>query len=280
MSATNNQKVLRLLYSQQKTALCSAIELLEDPEKSQFKSLLPGYDEVLAVLPDDETKPADEKLVNSLTSSNSLINSLLSVLNGLKQKLAIKTAASASAATPEQVEAALTAKVNAGELIMATALNSRILSAIGEKTRAGELVAKETVTQLCSEAETNGAAKGEKKVRDEIAVVAAAAKKIGERKTLLASANLPCPEAAIEAILAGTDEEFSAAKTKTEGRLADLKTKGIALNSKSPLLAKVWLPDDQYNSFVLLAQETLGGARHNPFATGDKGDKPVSIGCV
>ena len=118
---------------------------------------------------------------------------------------------------------------------------------------------KTTVTQLCSEARNLGITDGEKKVRDEIAAAEARAKKIGERKAALQKCGLPLPDATLDNLLAGTDEEFGVAQKKAEDRIAALRTKGVALNSQSPLAMKVWLPEDQYQVFESLALETIKG---------------------
>jgi len=76
----------------------------------------------------------------------------------------------------------------------------------------------------------------------------------------LQTCGLPIPDARLEGVLAGTGEEFTAAQALAQSRIAALQQRGVALNSNSPLAAKVWLPEEQWQVFESLAVETLKGA--------------------
>ena len=129
-------------------------------------------------------------------------------------------------------------------------------------------MAKATVTQLCADAKLLGLTEGEKKVRDEQIAAAALAAKVTERKGVLSTAGLPLPDAEVDRLLGGPDTEFAAHRARCEAQLGEFAKRGIQLNAASAARAKVWLPTEQFNGFLALADgiPALKGPSAEPFA--------------
>jgi hypothetical protein len=251
-------KAIRELLTTIRSQVCGYVDCLAEPWKTHFNALKQRYDEALGALPPTDQVPAAisagkglEAFFSCLMSANALAGMLGSEVRTLQGTVA--------SSMNSAVETAVAQRIASGLLFPKEVLDGRVAAEVAAKQTSGELVLKTTVTQLCSEAKAAGMAEGEAKIREEVAKTEAANKNIATRKGLLQTAGLPVPEAAFENILGGTEDEFATVRTTAEARIAGLQKKGIALNSKSPLLAKVYLPKDQWEIFESLAQETIRG---------------------
>ena len=230
--------------------LCSdAEQLLDEPFRSMFTSIKRQFDEKLTAMPPTEQVPAALDMNYQLQSLHWCLESLTQMVRTLNQQLSGMKTATASAIT-----AAIEAQIKEGKLFNVEGLNSAVAAEVKRRTDAGEILPKDTVTQMCSTSEANGITKGEKKVRDELAAQAELAKKIGERKTGCTTASMPLP--ANETLLGGTDEEFATRRTTAEGRVKELKDAGFSLNAD--LLANVWLPEGEYKNFRAMIDTVPG----------------------
>jgi hypothetical protein len=256
-----NVKALRDFYTTQRQAVCGMADLLDEPWKSHFAAIKGEYDKVLSALPPSDQVPAALDANSHISACFSMfyqINGLCAMLASRMSQMKTEHAAAVNSA----VTTALEAKVSAGEFFPKAVLETKIGEAVTAKVTAGELVEKSTVTQLCSAAETKGFGLGEKKVRDEIAAQAEAARLTETRKTELATASLPVPEGELLRMLALPDAEYATAKQKAEARIESLRSQGVLLKPGHQFLSNVWLPDEKWNAIEKLAVETLksGGA--------------------
>jgi hypothetical protein len=253
-----------------RTQMCGAADTLGEPRKGQFLALKGDYDKMLSGLPPTDQVSAfarelrpDEPAALEANSQLSCLHAALSsatslsvMLGSAMASLAGKSAEASAAQSASAVGAEIEKQIAAGTLFKAEGVEVKI----AERIKTGDLVAKETCTQLCSAAKDLGLAEGEKKVRAEIAAGAVRQSLITTRKAELQTCGLPIPDARLKGVLAGTGEEFTAAQALAQSRIAALQQRGVALNSNSPLAAKVWLPEEQWQVFESLAVETLKGA--------------------
>lgn len=249
-------KAVRAFYEQQRQALCSMADNLEEPLKGHFNNLKKKYDDVLDSLPPTEQVPAAleagkhlSALYSILSAANGLMCSLNSALNG------VKTAG--AALNSEAISKAVQDKIAAGELYPKSVLDSKVTAEIERLTKSGDYVPKATVQQLCSEAKNAGIVEGEAKVRQETNASAEKARLVETRKAQVQTAGLPLPELEVEKILGGSETDFAATLKKAQDRFAGLK-KHSALNSKSPLMAKIWLRESEFSTFEQLLKDTIG----------------------
>jgi len=253
-----------------RTQICGAADTLGEPWKGQFLALKGDYDKMLSGLPPTDQVSAsagklrpDEPAALEANSQLSCLHAALSSATALSVMMgsamasqAGKGAEASAAQLASAVGAEIEKQIAEGTLFKAEGVEVKI----AERIKTGDLVAKETCTQFCSAAKDLGLAEGEKKVRAEIAASAARQSLITTRKADLQNCGLPIPDARLEGVLAGTGEEFTAVQALAQSRIAALQQKGVALNSNSPLGAKVWLPEEQWQVFESLAVETLKGA--------------------
>lgn len=261
-------KAVRKFYEDQRQALCSMADGLEEPLKGHFNTLKKKYDEVLDALPPTEQVPAAleagrhlSALYSILSAANGLMCSLNSALNS------VKTAG--AALNSEAVNKAIQDKIATGELFPKSVFDSKVAAEVERLTKSGEYVSKATVQQLCSEAKSAGILEGENKVRQESQANADRARLVETRKTQVQTAGLPLPETEVEKILGGSETEFAAHLKKAQDRFGNLK-RHSALNSKSPLMTKIWLADSEFSTFEQLLKDTIG----EPLAGGNSGEKP------
>jgi len=257
---------IRQVLTSFRTQICGAADTLGEPWKGQFVALKGDYDKMLSGLPPTDQVPAALEANSHLSCLHAALASATSLSVMMGSAMASLAAASTgsgqgSAQAPAaQLASAVSAEIEkqiaAGTLFKAEGVEVKI----AERIRTGDLVAKETCTQFCSAAKDLGLAEGEKKVREEIAASAVRQSLISTRKAELQTCGLPIPDARLEGVLAGTGEEFTAAQALAQSRIAALQQRGVALNSNSPLAAKVWLPEEQWQVFESLAVETLKGA--------------------
>lgn len=259
-------KAVRAFYEQQRQALCSMADNLEEPLKGHFNNLKKKYDDVLDSLPPTEQVPAAleagkhlSALYSILSAANGLMCSLNSALNG------VKTAA--TALNSETLARAVQDKITAGELVPKSVLDGKVTAEIERLAKSGDYVPKATVQQLCSEARSAGIAEGESKVRQEASASAEKAKLVETRKAQVHTAGLPLPESEIERVLGGSESDFAATLKKAQDRFAGLK-RHSALNSKSPLMAKIWLGEPEFVTFEQLLKDTIG----EPLAGGPRAE--------
>jgi len=253
---------MRAFFTEVRQQMCSMADNLSEPWKTHFNGLKEHYDQALAALPPTDAVPAAMEANKHLSAFYSCLanaNALCSML-GASMASAVKDAdAKLALALNSAVAKEVLAKIAAGELVAKADLAGLVAAALADRVKTGDFVEKATVLQLCSQATTTGLTQGEKKVRDEQAATAALQMVITTRKTHLQTCGVPVPDAALEAVLGGTEEAFAALQKTAEQRVAALQKKGVALNSKSPLGAKVWLPADQWTVFESLVTETIKG---------------------
>ena len=250
---------IREVLTSFRTQICGAADTLGEPWKGQFLALKGDYDKMLSGLPPTDQVPAALEANSQLSCLHAALSSAtsLSVMQGSAMaSLSGKSAEASAAQLASAVGAEIEKQIAEGTLFKAEGVEVKI----AERIKTGDLVAKETCTQFCSAAKDLGLAEGEKKVRAEIAASAVRQSLITTRKAELQTCGLPIPDARLEGVLAGTGEEFTAAQALAQSRIAALQQRGVALNSNSPLAAKVWLPEEQWQVFESLAVETLKGA--------------------
>ncbi|HEV2330567.1 MAG TPA: hypothetical protein VGY56_17440 [Verrucomicrobiae bacterium] len=255
-------KAVRAFYEQQRQALCSMADNLEEPLKGHFNNLKKKYDDVLDSLPPTEQVPAAleagkhlSALYSILSAANGLMCSLNSALNGVKT--------TGAALNSEAISKAVQDKIAVGELFPKSVLDSKVAAEVERLTKSGDYVPKATVQQLCSEAKSAGIAEGENKIRQEASASAEKTRLVEARKAQVQTAGLPLPESEIEKILSGSETDFAATLKKAQDRFTGLK-KHSALNSKSPLMAKIWLGESEFTTFEQLLKDTIG----EPLASG------------
>ena len=259
-NAKESQSAVRQFFTQQLTALGNLLGQLKEPWASEFRKLKDQYDSVLKSLPPSEQAPAALEANSQLTAVFSSLVSAQSVITYLSNEiigLGKKHDESASQLVTYQQRC----------------------TDFDAKLKNGDLVERQKVTELCSASEKNGLEAGRKEVRDEVAKKEAAAQVIVTRKELLASAQLPVPA---DALLAGSDDEFKARQEKVATRTADLRKKGLSLNSKT-LIDAAWADDAAFAGHLSLIDSVLserGGSRVNPLAGGAAPADPETPGGI
>ena len=255
-------KAVREFLTTIRTQVCGMADNLSEPWKTHFTDLKKHYDDALASLPPTDQVPAAMEANHNLSCFYSCLanaSALASMLGSAMDTMVKKNAETVATALASAVGADIEKQIAAGTLFKPEGIQIKLTAHVAELTKTGELVLKETLTQLCSEASRLGLEAGEKKVRDEVVATAARQAVITTRKAGLQTCGLPVPDARLESVLAGTEDEFKAAQTLAQNRIAALQKRGVALNSNSPLGAKVWLPEEQWQVFESLAVETLKG---------------------
>ncbi len=241
---SKDAKGLREFMTTLKTQMCSASEAFGEPLKKIFTEVANKVDAVLSAIPTADI-PGDwsiesqlESLFGVLTCASSIASQAALEVTKVKDQQATLAKQYASESLPAEIEK----RLKAGDLFSKEAMDAARAKAVEG------LVPQATVTQLCTEAKAAGVVEGEKRVRDEMAATETRVKLIATRKDGLQQASFPIPDAEFEAVLAGTDEEFTKAKTSVEARREKLKKAGIQLNAPE-LLSKLWLPEREYQLF-------------------------------
>ena len=202
-----------------RTQICGAADTLGEPWKGQFLALKGDYDKMLSSLPPTDQVPAALEANSHLSCLHAALSSATSLSVMMGSAMASMAGTSAEAMTAQlasAVGAEIEKQIAAGTLFKAEGVEVKI----AERIKTGDLVAKETCTQLCSAAKDLGLAEGEKKVRAEMAASAARQSLITTRKAELQICGLPIPDARLEGVLAGTGEEFTAAQALAQSRIA------------------------------------------------------------
>lgn len=225
-------EALKSFLEQVRTQVCGMADMLKEPFKTHFKELKNQFDSALSKLPPSEQAPAAIEahhhligLCSCLSSASSLVTALSQKLNGMEEGFA--------SALNSAVDVKVAAGITAGDYIKKGDLAGLVTKAIEDKVKAGELVAKDMVTSLCSAAKTTGLEEGERKVREELKVSEARTQLVGTRKAALQTAGVPLPSEKLENILAADEAAFNGAKAKVEERRGVLNKMGIALNSNT-----------------------------------------------
>jgi hypothetical protein len=262
---TKDLNGIRDFFTQLKTQFASASAVYEGPIKQLFDEVTGRLQGVLDGLPKTEGEEpvvGTGALFETLASANNLV-SLLSL-----EFHKVKTAASAA---PDTLTAALAAGTHLSKADHETRVAAAVASAIAERTGdKGDLVAKNTVSQLCSAAKDLGLKEGREQLQTELNARQAGEKLAADRKTALTAAGLPLPEAEAAAILADTEERYSAARAKTEDRVKAITAAGLELPAE--LLANCWLPDTDFQRFqktvtsIPALKVRAGQAAAEPFA--------------
>lgn len=275
-------KSIREFLTTVRSQVCGMADYLSEPWKTHFNDLKKHYDDALASLPPTDMVPAANEAHHHLSCFYSCLanaNALASMLGSAMDSMIKKNAEQVATALNSAVDAKLQERLKAGELVLKVDVDAVVTKAIGERTKAGELVEKELHHQLCSAAKDLGLKEGEQKVRTEIEAEKTRKAKIGERKTHLQTCGLPIPDEKLESVLGGSDDDFKTAQKLAEDRLAALAKKGVALNSESPLRMRVWLPQDQYEIFELMAIENLKSGDGLVTSNGAPGSAPKVMIC-
>jgi hypothetical protein len=233
-------KGLRDFCNNIRAQACSMAATTSGPLKQVWDDLAEKYNQILSGLPTTTDGTYD------LASQISCFFSALVNANAVASMatMALGTANS-TLATNTTLE--VNRLVESGELIRKADLAAKIETGVTAKV-AADFVAKDTATQLCSDAKLTGIAEGKAAALADITAAEARKTVIATRSAALTTAGLPLPDAEVEKILGGTEEEFNAAKALFETRKAEIKTAGITLAS-APLLAKLWLVEDKYAAF-------------------------------
>ena len=239
---TKDLNGIREFFSHLKTQFASASAVYQGPIKQLFDEVTGRLQGVLDGFPKtegDEPVISSSSLFETLASANNLVSLLSLEFNK------VKTAASA---TPDTLAAALATGTHLSKADHETQVKAAVDAAIAERTGdKGDLVAKSTVSQLCSAAKDLGLKEGRAQLQTEVDARQAGEKLASERKTALTAAGLPLPEAEAAAILAESEERYNAARTTTETRVKAITAAGLDLPAE--LLANCWLPDADFQKF-------------------------------
>ena len=233
---------LRTFLTTLRTQACASGDAFTGALKEMRDDLVKKLDSFIGEIPQGDV-PGDWCMESKLDQLCALLAASIA-----QASMSALEVAKLNTQTAGAIDAAIKAKIDVGELISKDAHATAVQSAIAEQTKAGAVVPKDTVTQLCADAKNLGIAEGEKKVRDEIAAEAATTQLIATRKETLQKAGKPLPEAAFESVLAGTEEQFNAVVAKFDARADSLKKAGVQL-AGSPLMSKLFLPDADYRTF-------------------------------
>ena len=174
-----------------------------------FTDLKTEYNDILGKLPPSDMVPAAQEAAWNLRSFLSVLSSTQAILAQLTNQI--------------------TTLKTGGVTYNAETLATEIEKAIADRVSKGLLLAKETVTTLCSEAKTLGLNEGLATARKEAADKEASMKLAGERKAALSKNSLPLPTD--ESLLLGDEAAFKAFEAKSASRVERLKKAGVALNS-------------------------------------------------
>ncbi len=234
---------LRNFLTAQRTQACALSQAYTGPLKQVFDDLIAKVDAFLAGLP-SEDKCGDWTLANQLDCLFSYAAQCSACASQATLELSKLNSGQMSALNTE-----IQNRITAGTLFTKDNYQTAVDAAVKAKLDAGELVTKTRLDQMCSEVKGVAFEEGAKKAREEHAAEVALNETVGKRKALLQTASLPLPEADLEKIVLGaTEEEFNARKAKFETRREDLKKQGIQLNSDAAL-ANLWLEDKAYEGF-------------------------------
>jgi hypothetical protein len=233
---------LRSFLTTLRTQACSSGEAFTGALKQMRDDLVTKLDAFIDEIPKGDV-PGDWCMEDKLDTLCALLASAIA-----QSSLSALEVAKLNTQMAGMVDAAIKSKIESGDLLTKDMHTTAVQSAIADQTKAGAVVPKDTVTQLCADAKKLGIAEGEKNIRDQMAAESATAKLISDRKDALQKAGKPIPEAEFERVLAGTDEQFNAVVTKFDARLAGLKKAGVQL-AGSPLMSKLFLPDADYRTF-------------------------------
>lgn len=174
------------------TCIAGMIDYLEEPLKSRFLEIKNKINTALAGLPATDAVPA-------ANNANGLLNQLMYMFAHAQDMIGhLSTTAKESATLLRSTRASLPTEVAA-----------EVTKAINTKVAAGDLV-----TKVDHETKLNGAVTAARQT------FAAETAKVSQRRTALASANLPVPS---DDVLVGDDAAYTAKETEAKARLEKLK---------------------------------------------------------
>lgn len=210
---------------------------LEEPFASAFKNLHEQCSAVLGKMPTIHQASTALELEAMLSHCASALGSAQATLSlftnhvaSLNQKLAAATDQTRIATQlASAVDAEIAARVEKGDLITSARLT--------ELKTSGELVEKTVVQELCSASKKQGLEEGAAAEQAKLAAEKERARIVDSRKTLCEQASLPVPPAELEAVLAGTEDEFNAARTAAASRVEVLKKNKMSVQH---LASAVW----------------------------------------
>jgi hypothetical protein len=232
---------MRSFVSGIKVQFCSLQSVYDGEIRKLIDAVVASAESVLSKLPAADVKSdwnADDVLQSlccCLSSTNAILTQASLELNKLKQGLA--------SAVSTEIEKQITE----GALVRKDEVVAKVDAAVTAKTASGELVPKDTVAQLCSNAKVNGEQAGRAALQAELGQKAAADTMAAERKTALTTAGKALPPAQVEAILRASQEEFAAAEKKFDARMQTFTAAGFSLTPE--LAARCWLGDEQFAVF-------------------------------
>ena len=264
-----NADVIRTAYGAMAQSLTAAMDMLDEPWKSQFQAVKHGLDHELEGLPPTDQIPAALAANSCLQSVHSALCQVNACFSGYMGQIAsLRTslnAAPTAASVATAIEAEVAKRMQDGKLFDAAGVEVQITAALSRD--AATKVPKAELQSLCAVAKTEGIAEGRRLQKQEMDAAAAIAKKVDERKTALSTASIPLPLADLEKLLGGADDEFNAAKTKAEARLTELKELGVS-NCALPVFGKVWGDDATFTEFRELCKSFVSAEKPDPFAVG------------
>lgn len=270
----SSRKIIQAVLGQSRDVLNSFdLSQLAEPWLSHFNKIKSDYDSALKDLAPSDQVVASLDANRHLSCLYTLLagaNSLCSFVSGQMSEMKKAHATALNSAA----DAAITAKIQSGELIAKADLDGKIKAAIDARIAGGELLTKESHTQLCSAAKEIGRTEGKTAAETVIANEKAKLATLETRRGLVQTASLPVPSADIEKLLGGTDEEFNTRMETAKSRVQELMAAGIALNAANPAWDNVWKGDGEYKNFKALAID-LKGEGAEPFASRSGGEAPM-----
>ncbi len=247
---------------------------LDSPFKEQYLSLKADYDSAIKDLPITDQVPAAldanrhlQCLYSMLSNMNGLVTYLKSTMAGMKPS---------AQALCSAVDAAVAERVTKGELVAKADFEARVSTAveaeITRRTGEGVLIAKDTHAQLCSVAKAGGMKEGRDAALAEMKTQREQEQLVARRKEALQTASLPGITPDVEKLvleaLGGSEEQFAAFQAQAKARLEKFEAAGVSYNSRNPVFAKIYLPEDQFKVFEGLFMDAARTAGHEPFAKG------------
>lgn len=268
----------RRFFTDVRTQACSLAGTYSGPLKQLWDDLVQKFDAAIAALPKESDGDWDltqnlDNVFSCLTSANACLSQLSLELSKHRQ-----TASELDAKVTEEIGR----RVASGDLIGKDSLSKAVEAAVQSRVSSGLLVPETTVKQMCSAAKDVGITEGKAEADRLLQAERERQNLITQRKADLQKASVPLPEGEFERVLGLKEEEFKAAKSEFESRLALLKKDNIQLSSE--LLANLWLPKDQYATFEKMVRSIPGlQFRPNPLIgnpgdANDAANAPVLVG--
>lgn len=221
---TQAAQVIRDSANQIATCIASMLDYLEEPLKGKFLEVKNQINAMLAGLPETDKVPAAldsnlvlQQLLSILGCAQSMMTNLTEAAKGANEKLA-----ATRASLGQDIEAAITAKVTAGDLVKKADAETRVTNAVNQ--------ARSDFQQ-------------EQRI-------------VSERRLALNSLSLPVPA---DDKLTGKDEDFNARRDTAKARIDKLKEFKIA---PERLVTLAWNTDQAaFEQTLELLKDAAGAAK-------------------